>query len=104
MPTNCPIALPALTACLGCRNKHGKECWNDPLTPQQLSAILTVEEKVAMLEDKLEPSIEKPPETEWSVTQWDYVRQLKGQVVFLTNKVNELLARKPKRKSKYLYQ
>ncbi len=102
MPLNCPLILLPYNACRVCRQRHDKECWANPLVPMKLSDLLTVDERIAIIEDKME-SFNKQPDTEWSIKQWDYVTQLKGQVVFLTNKVDELLARKPKKKSRFLY-
>ncbi len=93
MPLTCPLVILPYDACSGCRQLHNKECWANPLVPLKLSGILTLEERVAILEDRPEPPM---TQSEWTGNQWDYVQQLKGQVVFLTNKVNELLARKPK--------
>ncbi len=101
MPLNCPDYPPGnYSDCLSCRHRHKNECWYLAMYPRKLRGILTVEERLAILEDNASPPV---TQSEWTGNQWDYVQQLKGQVVFLTKKVNELLARKPKRKSKYLY-
>ncbi len=49
------------------------------------------------------PALEEPepkdeqPEPQWNKRQWDYVKQLKSQVIFLTSKVNEMRANASKR-------
>lgn len=96
MPINCPKLRSEYNACLSCRHRQGNECWANYPAVIRLSDILTIGERVSIIEDRKEAS-----EPAWDTSQWDYVLQLKGQVVFLTNKVNELLTRKPKRKSKY---
>ena len=46
----------------------------------------------------LEPEYSEPPELpsqpEWSHRQWDYVQQLKGQMLHLENKYQESLKRR----------
>ena len=38
---------------------------------------------------------------EWTKRQWDMVQQLKAQVLFLSNKINEMRANASKRKTDY---
>ena len=42
----------------------------------------------------------KPPEPEWNKRQWGEVQQLKAQVLFLSNKINEMRAHASKRKGR----
>ncbi len=93
MPLNCPVDLLHYNACTNCRNRDGIDCIASYAVPIKLSSILTIGERLAILEDR---DIKTQPE--WTGKQWDYVQQLKAQVLFLTNKVNELLARKKKDK------
>lgn len=57
----------------------------------------------------LEPKCEEaslatePTEPQWRREQWEYVQQLRAQILFLSNKVNELRANASKRKSKDTY-
>lgn len=95
MPINCPINIPHYNACLVCRNRGGKACVVKWFLSVPLTDILTTGERLAILEDS-----DKPDDPEWSVKQWKYVKELKGQVIFLQNKVNELLKTR-KQKSKY---
>ena len=56
-----------------------------------------LEERIQSLEDTTQFS--EPPE--WSRKQWDYVQQLKGEIKFLENKLNQCLQRKKKRRGIY---
>ena len=44
-----------------------------------------------------EHSIDKIQEPEWTKQQWDYIRQLKAQVLFLSDKVNKRLDKKQRK-------
>ncbi len=44
------------------------------------------------------PKVQEAKELEWSKRQWSYVKQLKAQVLFLSNKINEMRAKASKRK------
>lgn len=60
MPLNCPECYPDYDACLACCNRNGKECWAfmPYCPPMKLSGILTIEERIAILEDRLaDPNI-----------------------------------------------
>jgi len=59
MPLNCPKHYSEYNACLECGCKHGKECVRFTPTPivEKLSDILTLEERISLLEDKDSPQI-----------------------------------------------
>ncbi len=91
MPLECPAftqdynhAYSPYNACLDCRYKYGNECWYYTKSPHKLSDILTVEERLAMIEDKKEiQPIFKPRPVD------NEIDRLKSQVLNLQNKVNE---------------
>ena len=55
MPINCPRDFLEQDACLDCYYKQGNECWGIVNTPRRLSTILTLEERIVMLEESREP-------------------------------------------------
>ena len=54
MPLNCPQNRLEYNACLSCGRRHGNECWAIPQVSQKLADILTVEERISILEDRKE--------------------------------------------------
>jgi hypothetical protein len=85
MPFNCPRFYPEYNACLGCRNRHDNDCWaNLPIT-QKLSDILTIEERVGILEDRKEI----PAVNVVTITKQDY-QQLQRLLLSLQEKVDGL--------------
>ena len=70
---------------------------NNPRFPTARNGYLpALETKDIPLEaDKVEP--------QWSKKQWGMVQQLKAQVLFLSNKINEIRASASKRKAKTRY-
>ena len=78
-------------ACLDCRNRHERECWVNFPAAVNLAEILTIPERVAILEDNLKPITSVP---EWDKRQWNYVQQLKAQTLHLNKQVNILLKKR----------
>ena len=70
---------------------------NNPRFPTARSGYLPALEpkEVSLDADKVEP--------EWSKRQWGIVQQLKAQVLFLSNKINEMRANASKRKGNSKY-
>lgn len=101
MPLECPsftqdynYAYSHYNACSDCRYRHDDECWYHIKAARKLSDILTTNERLAILEDKKEiQPVFKPRPVDKEIDQ------LKGMVLYLQNKVNNLTDKK--RKSKY---
>ena len=91
MPLECPAftqdynyAYSSYNACLDCRYKHDDECWYYIKSPQKLSDILTTNERLAILEDKKEiQPVFRPRPVDKEIDQ------LKAQILYLQNKLNE---------------
>ena len=89
MPLECPKfthdynhAFSSYNACLDCGHRHGNECWYYNKCSVNLSDILTISERISILEDTAIK--EEPP---WTGKQWDEVLQLKAMVQHLQNKI-----------------
>ena len=98
MPLNCPIRLIpffALDACEGCPKYYEGKCWwffpSKPITE-----ILTDAERIERLERQ--PRKEIIPTGQQLYKE---LRQLKGQVIFISNRINKHIDR-PKRKGHLL--
>lgn len=97
MPLHCPRQIPGYNACLDCRNRHDNECWADmggvvfangerrsgmPVS-EKLANILTIEERIALLEDR--PEV--PPVDIVVISHKDY-QQLVRFMQVLEEKIN----------------
>ena len=98
MPLNCPIGLiPFLApdACESCPQYGDGQCyWFFPSKP--ITEILTDAERIEQLEKRPQNGI-IPTEQQL----YKELRQLKGQVIFISNKINEHIDR-PKKKGHLL--
>ena len=98
MPLNCPIRLipfSALDACEDCRLYNNEQCyWFFPSKP--ITEILTDAERIERLERQ--PRKEIIPTGQ---RLYKELRQLKGQVIFISNRINKHIDR-PKRKGHLL--
>jgi len=84
-------------ACLDCGNRHENECWFSFPISVKLSDILTLEERVAILEDRKE----SPEVNIVTITHQDY-QQLQRLILSLEEKINSHID-KDIEKGKYLY-
>ena len=83
MPLNCSRGLLEYNACLNCRYQHMNECWfNLPITIK-LSDILTLSERIAILEDRKEP----PEVNIVTISKQDY-QQLQRLILSIQEKIN----------------
>lgn len=98
MAINCPLRpsspdYPEATDCLSCfNNRDGKCHWFYPGKP--LNQILTVEERLTILERQTKP------ETPVASPTFQMLDQLKGLVMDLQNRLNDHVDRAKKRKDK----
>lgn len=95
MPLNCPLFTSAYlsyfaryNACLGCGKRHENECWADLPIARSLSDILTIEERVAILEDRKEV----PPVNIVTMSRKDY-QQLQRLLLLLEERINSHIDR-----------
>ena len=68
------------------------EALNNPAYAAECIAELKFEEAMMNMPILLEP-VEAQAEPQWTAPQWDIINQLRGQVNFLQNKINEHLDR-----------
>ncbi len=103
MPINCPINMVKYNACQGCTLRYGDECWCNSLAPQKLSGILTIDERVAIIEDRLsDPNITgniKRNEARF-IKSRDYQR-LERMILLVEEKLNNHIDKTAKPKSSY---
>jgi len=97
MPINCPRGFSAYNDCLTCYSRRKNQCFSSLLYPRDLSDLLTTNERISMLEDR---EALRPEEPKWTASQWDYVQQLKGQMLHLEKKVDSLYEKKTKRRDR----
>ncbi len=90
MPLECPRFIleyntyfSKYNACLDCRNRHDNQCWYNIKSSRNLSDILTIEERINMLEDKQEV----PEINIVTITKHDY-QQLQRLLLSLQEKLN----------------
>ena len=83
MPYNCPKQYPEYNACLGCRHQHESDCWANLPVVLKLSEILTMEERVSILEDREET----PAVNVVTITKKDY-QQLQRLLLSLQEKLD----------------
>lgn len=84
-PIECPKLFVEYNACLDCRFRHDYECWQG--RPIKLKDVLTVDERVSILEDIRN----KAPELEWNGKQWDIVQQIQSELRGWREKHAEML-------------
>jgi hypothetical protein len=96
MPINCLNHFLEYNACTGCGNRQGKFCHVFPFSPFAISDILTIEERVAILEDRLTP----PKPDTINITRQDY-QKLQRRVLLLEEKLNKHIGKPFIIKSKY---
>jgi len=83
MPLNCPRNFLKYNDCLDCRHRHENKCWFNVPIVQKLSDILTIEERIAILEDRKEV----PPVDIVTISRQDY-QQLQRLLLLLEEKIN----------------
>jgi hypothetical protein len=90
MPLNCPkftqqynSYYARYNACLDCGSQHGNECWFNFPTAQKLADILTLEERVAILEDRKE----SPEVNVVTISHQDY-QQLQRLILSLQERID----------------
>ena len=102
MPINCPLSYSGL--CPECTNLYNKLCYARPLRPIPIVDILTNEERITILEDRLEEQSEYAPKKVIARVLKEN-EALKGEVLWLRNKLIEHLDKsaelRKKKKSKY---
>ncbi len=70
-------------ACVGCKHRHENECWYQVTIPRKLADILTINERIAILEDK-----QSNPEVNIvTLTKQDY-QQLQRLLLSLQEKID----------------
>ncbi len=96
MPSNCPLGYRLdYNDCLDCRHRHENECWANLPISQKLSDILTLEERIAILEDRKEA----PPVNIVTISHQDY-QQLQRLILSLKEKLESHITSSGK-KNKY---
>ena len=88
MPYNCPKRFPEYNACLGCRYQHESDCWANLPVAVKLSEILTMEERVSILEDRKEA----PAVNVVTITKQDY-QQLQRLILSLQEKLDTYITK-----------
>ena len=90
MPLECPrfardynTYFSKYNACLDCRYRHDNECWYHVRDSRKLADILTINERVAILEDRKET----PEVNIVTMTKQDY-QQLQRLLLTLHEKLN----------------
>jgi len=83
MPLNCPELRVEYGACQWCRFKHDDECWHDNQSPVKLRDILTLEERICLLEDN---TTKKQIITNVSLKEY---QQQAGMILYLQQKIEE---------------
>ena len=99
MPLECPAftqdynyTFSGYDACLDCRYQHDNECWYYIKASRKLSDILTIKERLDVLEDRkeIQPVFNpRPVDRE--------IDQLKAGFLHLQNKINKHLDKSKKR-------
>lgn len=96
MPLNCTKYRLKYNDCLDCRYRHENECWANIPIPQKLSSVLTMEERVAILEDRKEP----PDVNIVTISKQDY-QQLQRLLLSLQEKLDSHINKNVSSKKKY---
>lgn len=85
MPLNCPRDMFEYNDCLGCRHRSEKECLALVTVSRPLSDILTMEERINILEDRKEnPAVNIVTITKEELRNWQ------RSLIFLTEKVQRM--------------
>ncbi len=92
MPLNCSLHFSLYNDCLSCRYLHENECWAKLPVARKLTDILTIEERIAILEDRREI----PPVDIVTITRKDY-QQLQRLILSLEEKLNTHIDKSRKR-------
>ncbi len=103
-PLNCPRwtrdynkGFKGYNACLSCGSRHDNECWVIPQGSQKLSDILTLEERVSILEDRKE----SPEVNVVTISKQDYQR-LQKLLLLIEERINTHIEKTTgKKRSKY---
>ena len=82
MPLNCPKKRLPYNACLDCHFRNDNECWANLPISQKLADILTITERVSILEDRKET----PAVNIVTITKQDY-QQLQRLILSLKEKL-----------------
>ena len=89
MPLHCPKFTQdyndfysKYNACLDCNKRHDNECWAIPQASVKLADILTIEERIAILEDRRE----SPEVNIVTISRQDY-QQLQRLILSLKEKL-----------------
>ena len=82
MPLNCPRNILQYNYCLVCGSRHDNECWANIPVSLKLADILTIEERISILEDRKE----SPPVNIVTITRDDY-QQLQRLILSLKEKL-----------------
>jgi len=88
MPLNCPRNIPDYNYCLHCGSRHGNECWVNLPVSQKLADILTIEERIAILEDRKEV-----PEVNIVTITKDDLQQLQRLLLHLQEKLDSHISK-----------
>lgn len=101
-PLDCPKGFLEYNACLGCSKRHkakltsGDECWARMPISEKLANILTLEERIAILENRKEV----PPVDIVTITYQDY-QQLQRLILSLEEKINSHIDKTKSKKKSY---
>ncbi len=96
MPLNCPIHRLDYNDCLDCHKLHDNECWAIPHEKRHLGSILTLEERIAILEDRPQiPEVNIVTITKQELQNWQRT------LLVLQGRLDKHLAQSPKKKSRY---
>ena len=88
MPVNCPLCYSGL--CSECTNLYNKKCYARPLCPVPITDILTDHERITILEDRLD---KQPPLGEFLNALAEENENMKGEMLYLRNRITEHLAK-----------
>ncbi len=94
MPTNCPLPLGEVFQCDECRYLADDKCWWF-FPARDISDILTEGERLKRLELR-----DKPVPIAKTVSR-DEINQLKGEVTYLLNKINNYVDKSKTKRHKY---
>ena len=92
MPLNCPLGIPRYNYCATCRHRSDDECSANALYPIKLKDILTLDERLALIEDR--------PEMPSVTDDRDY-QSLRDRLLLLEEKLNSHIDKTAKPKSQY---